>query len=374
MNVQLARADISQEDIAGVVDVLRSGRLAMGARAERFERGVAEYVGVTHGIAVSSGTAGLHVILAALGVGPGDEVIVPSFTFAASVNAILLVGATPVFADIDESTFNLDPRDVERRITPRTRALMVVDVFGRPADWAALQALAERHGLLLVDDSCEALGSAVGHQRVGSFGNAACFAFYPNKQITTGEGGMIVTDDDAVAAAARSIRNQGSGAMGAWLEHERLGFNYRMDEMSASLGVTQLARLDAFVERRREVAADYERLFAGVPGVRTPVAVPGTRVSWFVYVLTLDRGIDRDRLMTRLAERGVPTRAYFSALHEQAYLHAHRDERPEMRLVVTEDVARRTLAIPFHTQLTAEETRWVVDCIAKGVAEGLAGV
>ena len=365
MKVELAAADISQADIEGVTAVLRSGRLAMGPRTLAFEHAVAAFVGVRNAVAVSSGTAGLHVILAALGVGFGDEVIVPSFTFAASVNAILLVGATPVFCDVEPVTLNLDPADVERRVNERTRAVMVVDVFGHPADWPALEAIAERNELLLVDDSCEALGSSLNGRRVGGFGAAACFAFYPNKQITTGEGGMVVTDDDDLATVARSLRNQGRNKMGAWLEHERLGFNYRLDELSASLGVTQMARLPHFMERRRAVAEGYARLLRGVPGVAAPTARPEADVNWFVYVVRLDAGIDREAVMAELEREGVPTRAYFSALHLQPYL---RDVVPaDPGLPVTEEMARRTLAIPFHTQLRDDEVRYVVDRLAAAV-------
>jgi len=365
MNVQLATADITAEDIAGVVEVLESGRLAMGPRLDAFEHAIAERVGVTHAIAVSSGTAGLHVILASLGIGPGQEVIVPSFTFAASVNAILLVGATPVFCDIDPTTYCLDPADVEQRITSRTRAVMVVDVFGHPADWLALESLAQRHALLLIDDCCEALGSEIDGRPIGSFGNAACFAFYPNKQITTGEGGMIVTNDDAIAESARSIRNQGRGVMGAWLQHERLGFNYRMDEMSASLGLTQLARLDKFIDRRSAIASEYGRLLADVRGVTAARTVGNVLVSWFVYVILLDDYVNRDAVMTWLEGQGVPTRAYFSALHWQPYLLPYGTHNAN--LPVTESIANRTMAIPFHTALTSAEIRYVVDKVSEAV-------
>lgn len=361
-NVQLASADISQDDIDEVLDVLRSGRLALGPKVKAFEQAVADYVGVKHALAVSSGTAGLHVVLASLGVGPGDEVIVPSFTFAASVNAILLVGATPVFCDIEPVTYNLDPEDVERRVTERTKAIMAVDVFGHPADWDALMRIARRYGLFLVDDSCEALGSDYKGRKVGSFADASVFAFYPNKQITTGEGGMIVTNSDHVAMMAASIRNQGRNVMGAWLEHERLGFNYRMDEMSAALGASQMRRLDAFVADRQRVVDLYAEALAGVPGVRVPQTQGDVRVSWFVYVVLLDRGIDRDAVMAELDAEGVPNRAYFPALHHQPYLRHLVPDR--VHLSVTEDIAARTVSLPFHTKLTEDEVAYVASRLA----------
>src|SRR5205085_1829969 len=225
-------------DVDAVVAVMRSGRLALGPKIKEFEGAVADYVGTRHAIAVSSGTAALHLIVKALGITTGDEVLVPSFTFAASVNALLYEGATPVFVEIEGDTYNLDPADLERRITPRTKAVMAVDVFGHPADWDQLQRIADQHGLKLIDDSCEALGASYKGVKLGRFGEAAAFAFYPNKQITTGEGGIIVTDDDQMARLCRSLANQGRGEMGAWLEHDRLGYNYRIDEMSAALGAS----------------------------------------------------------------------------------------------------------------------------------------
>lgn len=369
MNVELASATITERDIEGVVATLRSGRLATGARTDAFEEAIASYVGVAHAIAVSSGTAGLHVILASLGIGPGDEVIVPSFTFAASVNAILLVGARPVFCDIEGETFNMNPVDVESRITSQTRAVMVVDVFGHPADWTALTDVAQRHGLFLIDDSCEALGSEHAGKRLGSFGNAACFAFYPNKQITTGEGGMVVTNDDDLARVAHSLRNQGRDTMGAWLEHVRLGYNYRMDEMSASLGLTQMEQIDRFIELRQAVADGYTRRLEGTPWIRPPRFDPTARISWFVYVVLLDREVDRDAVMTALADVGVPTRNYFSALHLQHYLQAYRP--PDGSLPVTEDVSSRTMAIPFHPNLSEPEIDYVVDQLSIAAAKSV---
>ena len=252
--IPMSFPDINNDDICAVTAVLRSGQLALGPQAVAFERLVADYAGVKHGIAVNSGTSALHLLVRALGLGPGDEVLVPSFTFAASVNAILYEGATPVFVDIEPETYNLDPSDLARKITPRTKAIMAVDVFGHPADWDAIQAVAEAHNLRVIDDSCEALGAEYKGHRVGSFGDAATFAFYPNKQMTTAEGGMIVTDDDEIARLCRSMRNQGRGEMGAWLEHERLGYNYRLDELSAALGVSHFNRLETFLAKRARVA------------------------------------------------------------------------------------------------------------------------
>ena len=253
--IAMASADLDESDVEAVLAVLRSGRLALGPKIKEFERAVADYVGTRHAIAVSSGTAALHLIVKALGIGANDEVLVPSFTFAASVNAFLYEGATPVFVEIERDTYNLDPADLERKITPRTKAIMAVDVFGHPADWDAIGRVADRHGLKVIDDSCEALGASYKGTRLGRLGAAAAFAFYPNKQMTTGEGGVIVTDDDEIARLCRSLCNQGRGEMGAWLEHDRLGYNYRLDEMSAALGVSQLRRIEEFLVKREQVAS-----------------------------------------------------------------------------------------------------------------------
>ncbi|WP_227978685.1 DegT/DnrJ/EryC1/StrS family aminotransferase [Deinococcus terrestris] len=359
--LDMAASELDQSDIQGVLDVLRSGRLALGPQVEAFEQAMAEYVGVRHAVAVNSGTAALHLIVRALGLGPGDEVLVPSFTFAASVNVLLYEGVRPVFVDITPDTYNLDPEELERRRTPRTRAVMVVDVFGHPAPWTELQAFAERHGLALIDDCCEALGSRYRGIPLGQLGDAGAFAFYPNKQITTGEGGMVVTNRDDLADLARSMRNQGRGQMGAWLEHERLGYNYRLPELSAALGVTQLARLDAFVAARSAVAARYDTLLQGLGTVTPPVVRPEVDMSYFVYVVTLQGGLHRDRVMEALQQRGVPSRGYFAPLHQQPYLRELLGEAPD--LPVTQDAARRTLALPFHTRLGAEDAAYVVQML-----------
>lgn len=365
--VPLALPDLDESDVQAVVEVLRSGRLALGPRAEEFERLICEYVRVKHAVSVSSGTAALHLIVRALGIGPGDEVLVPSFTFAASVNVILYEGAAPVFVDVDPETYCLDPGDLERKITPRTKAVMAVDVFGHPAEWDAVLKIARRHGLKVIDDSCEALGAEYKGKKVGRFGDAAAFAFYPNKQITTGEGGIIVTSDEEIARLCRSMRNQGRGEMGAWLEHERLGFNYRLDEMSAALGVSQFRRLESFLAKREQVAGWYTERLAGREWVRPPVVKPYVRMSWFVYVVTLAEGVDRDGVVRALEEEGVSCRGYFSPIHLQPYVRERCGTR-EGELPITESVARRTIALPFHNNLRLEEVEFVVDALERAVA------
>jgi perosamine synthetase len=363
-DIQMSAPDITQEDEEAVVSVLRTGILGLGPAAEEFERLCAGTAGVDHAVAVSSGTAGLHLILLSLGIGTGDEVLVPSFTFAASVNAILYTGATPVFVDIEPDTFNIDAEDIRAKRTPRTKAVMVVDVFGHPAEWDEIEDAAE--GLFLVDDSCEALGATYKDRPIGSFGNAGCFAFYPNKQITTGEGGMIVTDDARLADTCRSLRNQGRSSMGAWLEHERLGFNYRMDEMSAALGVSQIGRLREILRRRDHAASLLTERLSEFDWLRSPVARPHVTVSWFVYVITLARGIRRDALIDQLEQRGVPSRAYFSPIHLQPYMHGRLQGQP-VDLPTTEAVASTTLALPFHTNLAASDVERVAAALTEAV-------
>ena len=292
----------------------------------------------------------------------------PSFTFAASVNAILYEGAVPVFVDIEAGTYNLDPAQLEQAAGPRTKAIMVVDVFGHPADWDAVQEFASRRGLEVIDDSCEALGAEYKGRRIGQFGDAAAFAFYPNKQMTTGEGGMIATDNAEIASLARSLRNQGRDEHGSWLDHARLGFNYRIDEMSAALGCSQLERLDSFLAKRERVADRYSARLTEVEDVRAPLTSPDVRMSWFVYVVTLARGVDRDRVMVAMAKRGVPTRSYFSPIHLQPYMRDRPFRRP-VDLRVTEDIGARTMALPFHNNLSEAEIELVVGALEESIRE-----
>ena len=368
--ISMSFPDINDDDIHAVTAVLRSGQLALGPQAVEFERLIAEYVGVKHALTVSSGTAALHLLVRALGLGADQgaecapEALVPSFTFAASVNALLYEGVTPVFVDVETETYNLDPADLARKVTPRTKAIMAVDVFGHPADWDAIQAVAQTHNLRVIDDSCEALGAIYKGRKLGSFGDAAAFAFYPNKQMTVGEGGMIVTDDDEIARLCRSLRNQGRPEMGAWLEHERLGYNYRMDELSAALGVSQFKRLETFLAKRARVAQMYTERLAALDWVRPPQVQPHVRMSWFVYVITLAEGLDRDAVIRKLAEQGIPARGYFAPIHTQPYIRERFGDLAGT-LPVTEAIAPRTLALPFHNNLSEQQVDAVVDALKR---------
>jgi perosamine synthetase len=335
-----------------------------------FESELAAYHGVAHAVAVSSGTAGLHLALLTLGVGEGDEVIVPSFAFIAVANAVLQVRAKPVFAEIDAVTLNLDPAAVERAITPRTRALIVVHTFGVPAEMDALEELARRHNLVIVEDACEAIGAEFGdgehRRRVGSFGDLAVFGFYPNKQLTTGEGGAVLASDPSHAARLRSLRNQGRTETGDWLDHAEPGYNYRLSDLACALGRVQLSRIDEILALRRAAAERYDALLAEtIPAVSRPaLSLPGRTISWFVYVAHLPDATDRDHVRTALADRGIATGRYFAPIHQQPAWRSH-PSAVSARLPVTERVARRTLALPFFNRITAAEQERVAAALAE---------
>jgi perosamine synthetase len=366
--ISMSAADIDDLDIQAVVQVLRSGRLSLGPQTEAFEAAISQYVDVKHAVAVSSGTAALHLIVKALGLERCDEVLVPSFTFAASVNALLYEGVTPVFVDIEADTFNLDPIDLRRKITPQTRAIMAVDIFGHPVDWESIEDLAELYQLKVIDDSCEALGAEYKGRKVGQFGDASAFAFYPNKQMTTGEGGIVVTNNPEIARISRSLSNQGRSEMGAWLEHDRLGYNYRMDEMSAALGLSQLGRIETFLTKREQVARMYADYLGSSDAIQIPRSKPYVRRSWFVYVVTLSEGVNRHAVARAMEESGIPVRCYFSPIHLQPYIR-ERFGFKGGELPTTESIAQRTLALPFHNNLTEKQVERVAESLLEAVTK-----
>jgi perosamine synthetase len=365
----LAQPDLSDAERDAVLEVLASDRLAMGPQMERFESLMAERCGTAHAVAVSSGTAALHCIVRALGLSAGDEVITTPYSFVASSNVLLFEGATPRLVDIDPATYNIDVERAAAAITPNTRAILAVDVFGTPANWPALADLAEAHDLRLIDDACEAIGAAVDGRPLGRWGDAASFGFYPNKQITTGEGGCITTDDADLARVCRSLRNQGRADDGR-MEHVRLGYNYRLDEMSAALGCAQLERLDSILERRATVASMYDEALAPLADdlVRPQTPSNATR-SWFVYVVRLrDPFADaaRDHLLDHLQEAGIGCAPYFPAIHLQPYYRERFGYAPG-DFPVCERVSARTLALPFFGAMTRED----VDRVAAAVQDAL---
>jgi len=365
--IKLANPDITPKEIAAVVKVLKSGTLSLGPELAAFEDDFACYVGRKYALAVSSGTAGLHMAVNALGIGPGDEVITSPYSFIASVNCILYQRARPVLADIDPHTFNLDPAQAAAMVTSRTKAILAVDVFGLPADYKKLDALCRKYGLLLIEDSCEALGAGHHGKMAGSFGQVAVFGFYPNKQITTGEGGMVVCDDKKLYRHMAALRNQGRSSMGGWLAHHLLGYNYRMSDISAALGRVQLFRLPKMLEQRRKIARNYTKLFVKhLPEFTVLKDFPGMKRSWFVFAVLVPpamKGKKRDRLIKGLQASGIQCAHYFPALHLQPSLRSLGYKRGDFP--VAEDVADRSLALPFHHKLTSADQQKVVDTIAR---------
>ncbi len=356
MPIPLSMPDITQKEIDAVVDVLHTPTLSIGPKVVEFEQACARITHRRHGVAVANGTCGLHAMMVAAGVTAGDEVITTPFSFVASSNCILYVGATPVFVDIDQKTLNLDVAKVEAAITPKTKAIVAVEVFGHPGGMIDLEQLARRHGLILIEDSCEGFGGHDHDRPIGSFGLASVFGFYPNKQITTGEGGMIVTDDDTFADTCRALRNQGREGM-AWLAHQRLGFNYRLSEMNAALGVAQVQRLDEILENRRRVAHLYmDRLMTNRYLV-LPTLTGDEHMSWFVFVVKLNdlfQPGDRDAIMVGLRHEGIGCNNYFPPIHLQPYM-AEMFGHKAGDFPITEYVAARTLALPFFGSLTASQ-------------------
>jgi len=345
--------DEKEEEL--VVDVLRSGRLSLGPTVDRFEEAFAAVVEAPYAAAVSSGTAGLHLLCASAGVGPGDEVVTSPYSFVASANCALYEGATPIFADVDARTLNLDPAAVEAAVTERTAAVVAVDIYGYPCELDRLRAICDRRGLALIEDACEALGARYRGRPVGSHGPSAVFAFYPNKQITTGEGGMVTTHSEDEWRLLRSLRNQGRADSGGWLEHARLGFNYRLDDVRAAIGLGQLEKLDAILARRSAVAARYRELLRDIDGLELPcLDDPEHERSWFVYVVTLPAGTDREAVIASLERCGVQTARYLPCIHLQPYMRERFGFGPGL-CPVAEEVSSRTLALPFHARLGEDD-------------------
>ena len=354
---------LDEREEALVADVLRSGRLSLGPTIDRFEETFAEVVGAPYAAAVSSGTTGLHLLCITARVGPGDEVVTSPYSFVASANCAIYEGATPVFADIDPRTLNLSPAAVEAAITDRTRAVVAVDIYGYPCELDELRAVCDARGVALIQDACEALGARYRGKPVGSHGPSAVFAFYPNKQITTGEGGMVTTHSEPEWRLLKSLRNQGRADAGGWLEHARLGFNYRLDDIRAAIGLGQLEKLDDILHARAEVAGRYAELLAGVPGLELPCSDDADHErSWFVYVVTLPAGVDRETVITSLAERGIQTARYLPCIHLQPYMQERFGYRVGL-CPVAEELASRTLALPFHARLGEDDQAYVADAL-----------
>jgi len=370
--ISLSSPDIQPEDVELVTRVLRSNRLSIGPFVKELERDFADYIGTKYAVAVTNGTSGLHLCIRAAGIAEDDEVITTPFSFIASANCMLYERATPVFVDIDEASLNIDPALVARAVTGRTRAMLPVHIFGQPCAMDELQAVCRDRNLALIEDACEAVGAAYNGRKVGTFGKAAVFSFYPNKAMTLGEGAIVTTDDPHWAELMYSLRNQGRSDSGTGYSSDRLGYNYRLNEMSAALGVAQLKRLDRLLVLRQAVASKYTELLRRVPGVTVKGAIPSTtRMSWFVFVIHLDAHIDRDRVMEQLESRGIPSRVYFTPIHLEPYYRKRFGFEPG-DFPVAERVAASILALPFHTNLSDTEMDEVVDALQSAVVRAAA--
>jgi len=386
-SIPMSSPDLTAAELAAVQGVLATGRLSLGPQLAAFERALATYVGCAHGIGVNSGTSGLHLAVIAAGVQPGDLVITTPFSFIASANCVLYERGVPIFVDVDRRTGNIDPalvaqacddlarggasaqhwlpRSFERSHVQRAnvRALLPVHAFGQPADMDPILAAARRHGLAVIEDACEALGARYKGRPAGSLGDVGVFAFYPNKQITTGEGGLIVTDRADWADLFRSLRNQGRDVFDAWLNHTRLGYNYRLDEMSAALGLAQMGRIDQLLAKRAQVAAWYNQRLADLELVERPTVVrETTRMSWFVYVVRILPPASRNNVMARLAECGIPSRPYFTPIHLQPFYQEKFSYRPG-DFPVTEELGHTSLALPFSSVMSELEVDGVCNAL-----------
>jgi perosamine synthetase len=382
--IPMSSPDLTAAEREAVLGVLQTPYLSMGHWVLDFERAFTEYTGRAHAIAVSSGTTGLHLCVRAAGISRGDLVITTPFSFVASANVLLYEGAIPVFVDVDPRTGNIDPvlvaaaaRDLRtagsaaKRWLPRRgaddhgslKAILAVDVFGQPSDLDAIQAVTSEFKLGMIEDACEALGAEYKGRLAGTAGDTSVFAFYPNKQITTGEGGMVVTDSEEAASFMRALRNQGRATGDTWLQHTHLGYNYRLDEMSAAVGMVQMTRLPELLAKREQVAAWYGLRLAEIAGVQPPKTESfTTRTSWFVYVVRFDPGIDRDALARRMSARGIPVRPYFLPIHLQPYM-SERFGFLEGDYPNTEDLGRRGLALPFSGVMREDEVNTVCDAL-----------
>jgi len=365
--IPLAKPYVGKEEIKAVSEVIRSGWLSLGPKLTEFENKFAEFIGTKHAIAVNSGTSGLHLCIKALNIKPGDEVITSSFSFVASSNPIILEGGKPVFVDIDERTYNIDPPKIEEAITENTKAIVVVHIFGQPCNMEAIMKVSQEKRIPIIEDACEALGAAFNGKKVGTFGEASVFAFYPNKQITTGEGGIIVTNDDETAAMYRSWRNQGRDDSGEWLNHVRIGYNYRLDELNCAVGLEQLKKVEFILNKRREIADKYTEKLKHIDGIITPYVDPKVEISRWVYYLQAKEGLDRNKILEYLNENGVTSRAYFyPPIHLQP-VYKKMFGYVGGELPVTERVSTKGFIVPFFIDMTNKQIDRVCTVIAKAV-------
>jgi perosamine synthetase len=357
MQIYLSRPDITAKEIEAVCEVLRGPNLSLGPKLTEFEQAFTDYIGSKRAVAVNSGTSGLFLSMLALGIAPGDEVITTPFTFIASAASIMMVGAKPVFVDIDPKNLNINPDKIEAQITDRTKAILPVEVFGNPAGLDRISEIAEKHNLPVIEDSCEALGSELNGKKAGTFGTISVFGFYPNKQITTGEGGMILTNDDYLADICVSLRNQGRGPDGAWLGHERLGYNFRLSDINCALGIVQLSRIDQIKEKRRQVAKWYQQMLADDPRLIVPTEPDGCNTNWFVFVVCLADGVTlayRDHILQQMRHNNIQVSNYFPPVHLQPFM-VEKFGHKQDDFPITEAVSKSTIALPFYSNLNKDK-------------------
>jgi len=367
MKVHLSRPDITEAEIEAVCEVLRSPNLSLGPKLGEFEQAFAEYVGTKRAVAVNSGTSGLFLCLSAMGIGPGDEVITTPFTFIASTTCIMMAGARPVFVDIDADNLNIDPAKIEAAITDKTKAILPVEVFGSPAGFDKVCEIAEKHNLTVLEDSCEALGSALNGKKVGTFGKMSVFAFYPNKKMTTGEGGIIMTDDDDLADMCVSLRNQGRGKGGGWLGHDRLGYNYRLSDINCALGIVQLSRIEEIKAKRHNVVQMYKETLGDDERIIVPAEPQGADVSWFVFVIRLAGDVTLERrnaVLEAMRDKGIQVSNYFPPVHLQPFMKEQLGCK-EGDFPITEAVSKSTIALPFYNNMTKEEIALVCNTLGE---------
>jgi dTDP-4-amino-4,6-dideoxygalactose transaminase len=383
----MSSPDLNDADRRAVLDVLQTNFLSMGPKIEDFEKAVAEYAGMVNALGVNSGTSGLHLCVRASDFNPGDYVLTTPFSFVASTNVLLFENLIPVFVDVDPKTGNIDPDQVKlaaddlmsgkekiiNKWLPRKgfdkkgklKGILVVDVFGQPADYGKLEKIAHENDLILIEDSCEAIGAENNQRKAGTFGDFGVFAFYPNKQMTTGEGGIVVTNNSKAADMMRALRNQGRAPGDNWLQHTHLGYNYRLDEMSAALGLSQMKRIDELIGKRENVAGWYNACLKAIDGIEIPNVSPDTtKMSWFVYVIRIDQRWNRDSIAVKLEEAGIPVRPYFLPIHLQPYM-VDRFGYQEGDYPITEDLGKRSLALPFSGVMTEDQVKLVCSSLEK---------
>jgi perosamine synthetase len=356
--IPLSGPDITSLEKQEVLEVLDSRHLSQGKKVEKFESLIKNYIGSKHAIAVNSGTSGLHLIVKSLGLKEGDEVITTPFSFIASSNCLLMEKVKPVFVDVDEKTFNLDSDLIEEKINENTKAILVVHIFGHPANMEKINEIAKKHNLYVIEDACEAIGAEYKNKRVGNFSDASVFAFYPNKQLTTGEGGMILTNNDNIARLCKSMRNQGRNETGEWLKYERLGYNYRLDEMSSALGVAQMMRIEEILKKRQKVVDMYLEKLKDISGVIVPYVSNDVKMSWLVFTIRVDEKI-RNNVLQYLQDKGIGCRNYFPSIHlEPFYKELFGYKKGDFP--ISEKISNQTINLPFYNNLKEEDIKIVV--------------